>query len=70
MKALKFNKFEKRFVMCESKQDVIEAVIKKLQKGNQDFVETEQNNGDISQILDHRKLTHEYVKARIIPCRA
>ena len=56
--------------MCKSKQDVIEAVIKKLQKGNQDFVETEQNNGDISQILDHRRLTHEYVKARIIPCRA
>ena len=42
--------------MCESKQDVIEAVIKKLQKGNQDFVETEQNNGDISQLVRTRNV--------------
>ena len=42
--------------MCEAKQDVIEAVIKKLQKGNQDFVETEQNNGDISQLVRARNV--------------
>lgn len=37
--------------MCEKKQDMIEAAIKKLQKGNQDFVEMEKNNGDVSQIV-------------------
>ncbi|WP_303866284.1 carbonic anhydrase [Acetobacterium wieringae] len=35
--------------MCEKKQDVIEAVIKKLQKGNQVFVTAEKNPGDVSQ---------------------
>lgn len=36
--------------MCE-KKDTIDAVIKKLQKGNQDFVKTEKNNGDVSQMI-------------------
>lgn len=34
--------------MCEKKQDVIEAVIKKLQQGNQVFVTAEKNPGDVS----------------------
>lgn len=34
--------------MCEKKQDVIEAAIKKLQKGNQDFVKAVKKSGDIS----------------------
>ncbi|MBC3898585.1 carbonic anhydrase [Acetobacterium malicum] len=37
--------------MCEKKQDVIEAAIERLQKGNQNFVETEKNNGDVSQMV-------------------
>ena len=34
--------------MCEKKQDVIEAVIKKLKDGNENFVQAEKNSGIIS----------------------
>jgi carbonic anhydrase len=37
--------------MDKNNQDQIQAVINKLQKGNQDFVTTEKNNGDVSQMV-------------------